>query len=128
MRTGRLGRGLALVALTLAGGAASLPAHADTMTWKVRSFSRYAVDVAFYSRNRNHVWPSTTTAYIIRDFNVATYKLSCVAGESICYGAGVKGNLSNYWGAGIGGKQGCKSCCFTCNGDTVTPIMNLNER
>ena len=42
------------------------------------------------------VWPSATTAYIIRDFQVASYKLGCVAGESICYGAAVKGNRTSY--------------------------------
>ena len=128
MRAGRAGWTVVLGALAWAGLAVPTPVQADTMTWKVRSFSRYTVDVAFFSKNRRHVWPSTTTAYVIRDFDVKDYKLSCVAGESVCYGAAVKGNRSSYWGVGLDGKQGCKACCFPCGGDTVTPIMNLNER
>ncbi len=103
-------------------------AKADSLTFQIRSFHKNAVDVAFYSQNRKHVWPASDRVYVIRDFNVAQYKLSCVRGETICYGAAVKGNYSLYWGVGINGKKACKGCCQTCGGDTVTVVHNLNER
>lgn len=118
------------VAIALCVGAFGSPgsAKADSITWQIRSFHKNAVDVAFYSQNRKHVWPAANQVYVIRDFNVARYKLSCVRGETICYGAAVKGNYSLYWGVGINGKNACKGCCQTCGGDTVTTVFNLNER
>lgn len=117
-----------LAFLVLGSSLGAVAAKADTMTWKIRSFSQYAVDVAFYSQNRRNIWPSTTTTYVVRNYDVASFPLSCIRGEKICYGAAVRGNANHYWGQGIGGKQACKGCCFTCDGVTVTPVMNLNER
>ena len=118
----------AMMAVLFLGGTL-LPgtAHADTLTFKVRSFSKYAVNIAFFSKNRKHAWPSTTTVYTIKDYKVADFALSCIQGESIGYGAAVKGNPKVYWGRSTDGKQACQNCCYTCNGKTVTPIVNLNE-
>ncbi len=117
-----------LAAVTGFIGIMQASAQADTMNWRIRSFSRYAVNVKFYSQNRGHVWPAVNRAYTIRDYNVTSISLNCVRGEKICYGASVSGNSRFYWGTGIDGKQACKGCCFVCNGTTTTPIMNLNER
>jgi hypothetical protein len=103
-------------------------ASADTMTWQLRSYSPNAVEVKFFSQNRKAVWPSATTHYDIKDYKVHSFKLNCVAGEKICYGAGVSGNLRRYWGMSTDGKQRCTNCCFTCNGDTTTSIQNLNDK
>jgi hypothetical protein len=113
-----------LAGLTL--GAAA-PAQADSITFKVRSFHKFSVDMKFYSKSRNNIWPSATSHWTIKDFNVKDYKLTCVRGERICYGAATSGSGRMSWGVGLSGKAGCKNCCWTCGGDTTTPIINLNE-
>jgi hypothetical protein len=115
-----------VTAWCLALAPVSAMAEASSITFKMRSFSKYAVEVNFFSKSRNNVWPSSKTVYVIRNYDVASYKLSCLQGERICYGAVVKGNSKRYWGVSTTGKQGCSNCCYTCNGGT-TPINNLNE-
>jgi hypothetical protein len=102
-------------------------AQSETLTWKIRSYHKNAVELAFYSENRNHLWPANNRVYSITDYDVHTIRLSCVSGEKVCYGAWVDGDASTYWGTDRGGKHGCKDCCYTCDGRT-TPIRNLNER
>jgi hypothetical protein len=106
---------------------APLPASAENFTFKVRSYHKHQVDVAFYSQNRNHAWPGDGKVWIIKDYDVHTYSLTCVRGEKICYGAWVRGASSSYWGGGKGGRQACQKCCFICNGGE-TPVINLNAR
>lgn len=112
-----------IAVMLLSSGAAK----ADVLTFKLRSFSQYAVNVAFFSKNRKHGWPSLTTVYVISNYQVASYPLTCIEGESICYGASVKGNAKRYWGRSTDGKKACQSCCYTCKGKTTTPVINLNE-
>jgi len=99
-------------------------ASAETLTFSVRSFHKNQVDVAFYSQSRSHSWPGGDKVWVIKDYEVHDYRLNCNKGEKICYGAWVRGSSSSYWGAGRGGRQSCKSCCFTCNGGE-TPVINL---
>jgi hypothetical protein len=103
-------------------------ASADVMTWKLRSFSNNAIEVAFYSQNRRTEWPGGGKVYVNRTYDTVSYPLTCIKGEKICYGAWVKGNSSRHWGMGQGGKQKCTNCCYTCGGNTTTQIHNLNER
>jgi hypothetical protein len=102
-------------------------AFAATMTWQIRAFDRYAVDVKMFSKSRKNVWPSSTTVWTLKDYKVHSLKISCVAGEKICYGAFVRGNNKRYWGVGAAGTAACKNCCYTCNEGYVTPVNNLNE-
>ncbi len=113
----------------LLGAALLLPtiSFAEDLTFKIRSYHKNSVELAFYSQNRNHEWPGNNKVYVIKDYEVHDYKLSCVKGEKICFGAWVQGAAKTYWGGGRGGKQACSSCCFTCNGG-VTAVQNLNER
>lgn len=101
-------------------------AQSQTLTWRIQSFDKEVVDVKFYSTNRNHVWPNTNTVFSIDDYEVHTYKISCIENEQICYGAWVRGSSSSYWGRGKGGKHGCSKCCYICNGGT-TPVKKLND-
>lgn len=103
-------------------------ARADTMTWQLRSFHPNAVEVKFFSQNRRAIWPGADKHYTIKDYKVNSFKLNCIAGEQICYGAAVSGNLSRYWGQGVDGKKACTNCCYTCGGDTRTKVHNLNDR
>ncbi len=107
---------------------APMAALADSVTFKVRSFSRVPVEVAFHSQNRKHVWPQPGTSYLVSDYEVKSFNLSCVKGERICYGATIKGRASSYWGVSSAGGKACQGCCYTCGGTPTTPIINLNER
>jgi hypothetical protein len=87
---------------------------ATQQIWTVKSMYQYKVQIAFYSRERNHEWPGNGQAWDLNDYNNHTYTLNCRQGEKICFGAWVTGNASKFWGVGFGGKQGCASCCFVC--------------
>lgn len=102
-------------------------AGAGTISWKIRAFDKHAVDVAFYSKSRKVEWPGGGKVWTIKDFKVHDYKINCVDGEKVCYGAWVRGNDKRYWGVGHYGKAGCKGCCYTCGANTVTPVLNLNQ-
>lgn len=115
--------------LGLAAIAAGTPfsAVADSMTWRIRSYSEYSVQLEFYSQQYNRVWPGRGKVYVIRDFEVHNYKLACATDEQICYGAWVDGDESTYWGTGNNNENHCDDCCFVCGGGTRTPVINLNE-
>ncbi len=133
-------RGLVLAALALIGIALILPAQplaqsaaqpggggggggAVSMTWTVKSMYQYKVQIAFYSRERNHEWPGSGQAWDLNDYNNHTYTLNCRRGEKVCFGAWVTGNSSKFWGVGFGGKQGCPSCCFVCGQQPQPQIL-----
>ena len=100
-------------------------AVAAELQWHVRSEHEYAVSLEFYSQDRNHVWPGNDEVYVIRDYDVHNYTLTCNNGEKICYGAWVRNDSSSYWGSGYDGEQSCDSCCFTCGaGDTPVVVLN----
>ena len=100
---------------------------AESLTFRIRSYHPKQVNIAFYSQNRNHSWPGGGQVYVLDDYEVHDYSLGCIQGEKVCYGAWVRGSNATYWGSGQGGKEGCQSCCFVCNGGT-TPVRNLNAR
>jgi hypothetical protein len=102
-------------------------AAADTITWQVRSFHRNAVHLKFYSMNRARQWPTTTTAYALRDYRIHRIRISCVRGERVCYGAHVVGNVNSFWGVGHDPRRACSNCCYVCNGNVISAIHNLNE-
>jgi hypothetical protein len=85
-----------------------------SIVFRVRSSYQYNMQLAFYSQNRQHVWPGYDRAYELNDYDTHAFQLACEEGERICYGAWPKGRSSPYWGVGYGGQQGCKSCCWVC--------------
>lgn len=100
-------------------------ANSATLTWRIKSNYPYTVDLSFYSSMRNHEWPGGGQVWILNDSRVHTFRLSCIHGEKICYGAWVRGNTDRYWGVGYGGHQGCSSCCYVCGrGRTQTMVLN----
>lgn len=118
---------LALVAVLLTSGMfAATTAQADTLTFKVKSDYDYEVRIAFYSKARNVNWPGGGKSWLIDDYDVTDYKLSCNRNEYICYGAwAVDDDL--HWGVGEHSEFGCKNCCFTCKGNTTTRLINLGN-
>jgi hypothetical protein len=51
--------------------------------------------------------------------------IRCVADEKICWGAWVKDRYQTEWGAGVGGSDACKGCCFTCNNGRTQGVITL---
>jgi hypothetical protein len=90
----------------------------------VTSKYQYRVQIAFYSRERNHEWPGNGQAWDLNDYNQHTYTLNCRRGEKICFGAWVTGNANRYWGVGFGGKQGCSTCCYQCGEVPQPQVLN----
>jgi hypothetical protein len=105
----------------LAAGVSS----AAEVTFVITSEYDYIVDVEFYAQDRNIAWPGGNEVYSINDFKTHYYSLRCRYGERICYGAGVRGRYSKFWGVGIGNKYSCDDCCAVCGkGQTVNYILN----
>ena len=57
---------------------------ATQQVWTVKSMYQYKVQIAFYSRERNHEWPGNGQAWDLNDYNNHTYTLNCRQGEKIC--------------------------------------------
>lgn len=113
-------------ALTTAPPDAAAQDNAN-MTWKIRSFDKHAVELKFYSRSRRVEWPAPGKVWVLRDFEVKSFRIGCAAGEKICYGAWQAGNSEKYWGVGKGAHDGCDDCCYTCKDGLVTNVFDLNE-
>lgn len=96
-------------------------AEQATLTWSFRNNHQNRVQLEFYSQDRNSAWPGDGQAYVLDDYAVHTFRLNCVAGEKICYGAWIDGDSNTYWGVGIDDQYGCSDCCVTCdNADAGT--------
>jgi hypothetical protein len=89
-------------------------AKAADMSWPIVNSSSYKVEVQFFSRSRNAVWPAGGRVWYAFPGQQITPVLRCNNGEYICYGAWPAGSGTLFWGVGRGGQQGCSSCCFTC--------------
>ena len=116
---------LALVsAVLVAAPVPSADAQEYNVTFRVKNDYPYRVQMAFYSQNRNAVWPGNGQAYTLQNSRVHEFPLHCRPGERICYGGWVEGNARRYWGVGLGNKQRCSGCCYTCSGN-ITKIIEL---
>lgn len=114
-----------LAAFTMLLGSSAHTQSPHNITFKFKSDYQYKVQVKFFSKDRNVVWPGGGQADNLDDSQVHDIKLNCLGGEKICYGGWVTGNAKLYWGVGADGKRGCESCCFTCN-NNMTPVLRLN--
>ena len=84
------------------------------VTWRIKNEYPYTIHLKFYSQDRNYVWPSINTVYVL-DNNKERIITTCgIKGEQICYGAWSSGKPSTYWGVGQGKYTGCKACCHDC--------------
>lgn len=110
-------------AQTGGGGGGGGGGATTSMVWQVKSNYQFRVQIAFYSRERNHEWPGNGQAWDLNDYNNHTYTLSCRRGEKICFGAWVTGNANKFWGVGFGGKQGCSTCCFHCGEQPQAQVL-----
>ena len=115
-----------LVMLSLGLASSAQPQSPTNITFQFKSYYKYKVQVAFWSKSRNVIWPGGGQAYNLDDTQTHQIKLNCQAGEKICYGGWVTGNAKLYWGVGANGKLGCDDCCYTCN-NNMTPILTLRN-
>jgi hypothetical protein len=83
---------------------------------EMRNLDRYIVHVKLHSKQRHWQWPAGNEVFTLKDSQFHTMRLTCRPGEKICYGAARSGNYAKYWGVGIQGRNGCRSCCMECGG------------
>lgn len=109
--------------LWLVSGAMA-PAAADSLVFRFQSQHANIVDVELYSDDRRgHVWPGRNEIYVLDDYSTKRISISCRYGESICYGAWVRGRTSTYWGVGYKNRNRCSNCCYQCTGGETRVIV-----
>lgn len=101
-------------------------AHADEFTFRIKSSDPNVVHLQFFSDSRNAVWPGAQEVYVLDDYEVQSFPLSCQSGEEICYGAWVQNRSNEYWGVGSENAEGCENCCFICRDNAQSEIIDLN--
>jgi len=113
-----------VAALALAFVPGSTQAQKSEMTFQVKSQHQNKVEFVMYSADRKgHQWPAPGKVFMLDDSKVHSYKIGCLGGEKICYGAWVSGNSNRYWGVGKN-NQRCEKCCYACN-HNETPVITL---
>lgn len=96
-------------------------------TFRFESEHPNKVDVVIYSADRpGFQWPAPGRVYVLDSDEVTKFKVACLGGERVCYGAWVSGSESSYWGVGRGNKNRCSKCCYKCDG-LETPVITLEE-
>jgi hypothetical protein len=98
------------------------PANAGDVTFVMRNSHPYAVELELYSQDRNHLWPGNNQVYYLDDGETKQVPLSCMEGETICYGAWVSGDQGTYWGVGPNNAESCDDCCYVCEGGETEEI------
>ncbi|SRR5260370_20813223 len=98
-------------------------AVAEDETFRVKSMAEKNVQIEFFSEDRHHIWPGNGRAYDLNDYNEHDFRLNCVNGEKICYGAWIRSNSNTYWGSGANGSAGCTDCCVACAGGHTREII-----
>lgn len=100
-------------------------ASADSLVWRVKNSYKHRIQIAFYSQSRSAEWSGGDPTWALNDRDIHTYNLTCVAGETICFGAWVTGDPSVYWGGGVRLEHGCDRCCYVCGtGETALQILD----
>ena len=96
-----------------------------TLEWDFKSNSRYKSAIKFYSETRKgHEWPNTREMWLLSDYASHKFRLGCVPGEKICFGAWTTGSEKTYWGVGHGNRSGCSNCCHTCGDTARAQVLN----
>ena len=101
----------------------SYAAHAENLVWSLSKQYSGVISVSFYSESRNHEWPGGGQVWLLeRNQQRYSFNLRCNRGESICFGAWVRGNPDIYWGVGQDRRFSCQKCCHICNGARVQNV------
>ncbi len=100
--------------------------RAESMTFTFNNATEYEIDLKFYSRDRNHHWPSMTRAYALTAGSKAKQlKIECNAEERFCYGAWTPHKA--VWGAGKSGLRTCENCCHVCKDGDMAKAVTLKQ-
>jgi hypothetical protein len=97
--------------------------HAEDMTVVIRNDHPNALELEFYSQDRDHVWPGDNKVYYLDDGETKEIPISCRQGENICYGAWISNDKQTYWGTGPDNEEDCSDCCYTCDGGQTEEIQ-----
>lgn len=115
---------LSLVAVILAFAA---PAFADDMNFYMKNQQSRSVAVELHSQDRKAVWPGGNKVYFLDAKEKKSVKVTCQAGERICYGAWINGDDSQIFGVGPDKDQPpCEYCCFICK-DKSTQVISVRK-
>jgi hypothetical protein len=97
------------------------PPQPVTLTWTLadRCADGLGVQARFFDLDNDLVWPDASHVYVIDSGGSATYRLTCVPGAKICYGATTDPDNGRYWGVGISREYACSNCCYTCEAQNV---------
>jgi hypothetical protein len=95
-----------------------------SLIWNIRNNRFPSISLVFYSMSRlGHAWPGGNQEYLLHYGQPQTFKLTCRAGEQICYGAWPTGNpWGGGWGVGFNARLGCANCCHACDGTETQEI------
>lgn len=90
------------------------PPEPPSLTVNISNGTGLDLELTFKSGHRDAWWPGNGQVYNLNNGRSGTYRLNCIAGESICYGASWNFLIERYWGAGSTHNYSCKNCCYTC--------------
>jgi hypothetical protein len=81
-----------------------------------------SIQLRLFDQESTAVWPTDPTQVYVVDYgDTRAVQISCVSGNTVCYGGDVPG-LSGYWGVDIDNSQNCTDCCATCDGTDPQPV------
>lgn len=115
-------RGLAALSVLMALAAVS---RAEEMRFRFTSHAPSPVLVKLFSSDRLKHWPDDGSLFLLADSSPKKFTITCEAGERICYGAWVEGDIATFWGAGDEGKQDCDDCCRICEPIGKPPLHQV---
>jgi hypothetical protein len=105
--------------------APSPPAPEPSLTFVVQNNTGGDLELTFKSQHRDAWWPGNNQVYLLGNGQSRSYPLTCMGGESICYGASRHFFFERYWGGGSNHEYGCTDCCYVCGAGmtsiTLTP-------
>jgi hypothetical protein len=100
----------------------TLGRNTESMTWNIKNSCRASVDVRLFDITTGGVWPAPGRVRTL-DSGVSWLEtIECNRNSRVCYGAGIRGNYSLYWGGGINNDQSCSECCHPCDGSSPQAI------
>jgi hypothetical protein len=81
------------------------------------------IAVRLFDKTNNLLWPSASQYWRTGPGGSVDVPIACQRGARICYGAATDPQTTSYWGIGLDGRQGCDSCCFTCDDYRVSRTL-----
>lgn len=101
----------------------TVQANAEDMTVVIRNEHENALELEFYSQDRNHIWPGNNQVYYLDDGETKQIPITCRQGENICYGAWISNDKQTYWGTGPDNEEDCSDCCYVCDSGETEEIQ-----